>query len=133
MHAFRDCRRQETIHPDHQQRVTGARSKDRLASASAKGPKEPQRVAGAEWQAGITPGNAMLRILLNGNPVPLAFAASTRGGWVLAYAGLHEVEIGCYRVPTEVGIGGPESKHFAATSKSSPANKHANRPAPPRE
>ncbi len=41
----------------------------------------PRRVPGAIWQAGVTPGNAAKRVLLNGEPQPLAIAAGV--GWVV--------------------------------------------------
>ena len=46
----------------------------------------PVPIAGAVWQAGISPGNANLRVLLDGEPVPLAIAAKPGPrGWVKRY------------------------------------------------
>lgn len=42
-------------------------------------------VPGAEWQAGVTPDNDEYRVLLNGEPVALAFAASESRGWVMVF------------------------------------------------
>jgi hypothetical protein len=56
----------------------------RLAHAT-RAPR-PAVVPYADWQAGVTPGNENLRVLLNGVPQPLAFAASISRGWVLVYA-----------------------------------------------
>lgn len=44
-----------------------------------------RRIRGATWQAGMTAGNEGLRPLLNGQPVPGAFAASTLDGWVMCH------------------------------------------------
>lgn len=67
----------------------------------------PAVVAGADWQAGVTPGNADLRVLLDGVPQPLAFAASIQRGWVLVYAEPQAVHDNgravAYRIPREFG------------------------------
>lgn len=43
----------------------------------------PQPVPDAAWQAGITPRNWRKKVLLNGEPVPLAFAAGR--DWVMCH------------------------------------------------
>ena len=45
------------------------------------GPKPPV-VAGATWQSGVTARNDRYRVLLNGEPVAGAVAASAAAGWV---------------------------------------------------
>jgi hypothetical protein len=47
--------------------------------------RAPERIPGAEWQAGVTPDNAAKKVLLNGEPAPLAFAASAAGGWAMCH------------------------------------------------
>lgn len=43
----------------------------------------PRAILAADWQAGITPGNERLRVTLDGEPVPMAFAAASGpNGWV---------------------------------------------------
>lgn len=48
--------------------------------------KRPHRISAAEWQAGVTYQNERYRILLNGEPQTLAFAASESKGWVMIFA-----------------------------------------------
>jgi hypothetical protein len=52
-------------------------------------PKErmprPVPVEGATWQAGVTPGNASLRVFIDGEPAPLVFAANPAEGWALSF------------------------------------------------
>jgi hypothetical protein len=48
-------------------------------------PPRPQAVPGAVWQAGLTPKSDQLKVLLDGCPVLLAFAASDVAGWVLCH------------------------------------------------
>jgi hypothetical protein len=43
----------------------------------------PEPIHGAEWQAGITIDNDKFRVVLDGQPVPLAIAASVSGSWVV--------------------------------------------------
>jgi hypothetical protein len=43
----------------------------------------PRPIAGAVWQAGVTPRNDEIKVLLNGEPVVGAVAASDVEGWVL--------------------------------------------------
>jgi hypothetical protein len=45
----------------------------------------PNPVADATWQAGVTPKNNEYRATLDGEPVPMAYAANVSQGWVLAY------------------------------------------------
>jgi hypothetical protein len=54
-------------------------------SASPKDLAPPAPIPDATWQAGVTPNNSRYRVLLNGEPQPLAFAASIRRGWVKLY------------------------------------------------
>lgn len=42
----------------------------------------PRKVDGAAWQAGVSPGNERLKVMLNGEPMPDAIAASDADGWV---------------------------------------------------
>ena len=46
-------------------------------------PERPRRIAGACWQAGVTEGNERVKVLLDGEPVIGAVAASVSEGWVL--------------------------------------------------
>lgn len=46
----------------------------------------PEPVGGADWQSGITENSSELRPFLDGEPVPLAFAAKAGlDGWVECY------------------------------------------------
>lgn len=47
--------------------------------------KQPAAIAGAIWQAGITPDNADFRVYIDGVPAPLCFAANPRLGWARVY------------------------------------------------
>jgi hypothetical protein len=49
----------------------------------------PMAIVGSEWQAGVSPGNEQLRVTLNDEPMPLAIAASTKGGWVITRISNH--------------------------------------------
>ena len=53
------------------------------AGAFVPAADRPRRVAGAEWQAGVTPANERFKVLLDGEPVVGAVAASVGEGWVL--------------------------------------------------
>ena len=43
----------------------------------------PAGIPGATWQAGVTPGNENLKVLLDGEPCRDAIAASDVDGWVV--------------------------------------------------
>lgn len=64
-------------------------------------PKVPDKIPGSQWQAGVTSDSDRYRVLLDGSPVPLAFAASSDGGWVMRF--LEPLEIGpeAHRVPAD--------------------------------
>lgn len=53
----------------------------------------PRRLPSADWQAGITPGNQRFKVQLNGETLPLAFAASATNGWVKVYDDRHRVDV----------------------------------------
>jgi hypothetical protein len=53
------------------------------SGAFVPAPARPRRIAGACWQAGVTEGNEQVKVLLDGEPVVGAVAASVGEGWVL--------------------------------------------------
>jgi hypothetical protein len=46
-------------------------------------PPPPRRIRGAIWQAGVTPRSHRRKVLLDGSPLPLCFAAGAN--WALCY------------------------------------------------
>lgn len=46
-------------------------------------PGLPKAIPAATWQAGVTPGNERLRVLLDGEPAVGAIAANEAEGWVV--------------------------------------------------
>lgn len=56
-----------------------------LVNAQTREKLTPAPIRRAEWQAGVTPNSSRFRVLLDGEPMPLAFAASASEGWVICY------------------------------------------------
>jgi hypothetical protein len=58
-------------------------------------PTAPRRIRGAQWQAGVTEGNERIKVLLDGEPVVGAIAASVGEGWVLVQPEPEIVPVRC--------------------------------------
>lgn len=58
-------------------------------------PLAPRRIQGASWQAGVTAGNERVKVLLDGEPVVGAVAASVSEGWVLVQPEPELVPVKC--------------------------------------
>ncbi|HSZ58632.1 MAG TPA: hypothetical protein VK797_23390 [Tepidisphaeraceae bacterium] len=63
------------------QRLEGNRRRRNFAKY--KDEDQPRRVPDADWQAGVSRNSDRFHVLLNGEPVNLAIAASVIRGWVI--------------------------------------------------
>jgi hypothetical protein len=97
---------------DHRKRYSGRRGMNHM-------PQLPIAIPGAQWQAGVTPESHRFRVLLDGEPMPLAFAASSDGGWVICFLDAEPVEdeagkgIVAYRIPREIAETNPATGNSA--------------------